>query len=150
MKSKPIPWLYAATAFGMGLVWFLALHASPFTGPFFHTDWLSFKLKTHELILLLCLSSLGVALTFRRLILRSESWLVGALLPYYGAILFISSCALLGHALRRTHEGGSLEEVLGITGISIAYGLVYALLSFHVVVPMGMLSHRVMQWAASR
>jgi len=138
---------YCGTAVVMGLVWYAALLVAPATRGFLLKSWSNWS---HSLIVwrvesvpLLCLASFGVATTWRRWIVQARGWqhlFLGVVLPFYGCVLFLCGVIVVSHVEFAQPFGIVHPENLG----TLFWGLVTAMTSAHVVIPMGLLSQLVM------
>jgi len=139
-------------AFILGVCWYAALLIPPGTRGFLvFKDWHNFQLSQPELLVIMCLTSVTVAILFRRLVVKAKHWwarlLLAVFVPLCGTILFtwgvIIFALLTGKPV--APEGARTIELVMFMGIYAFYGLLFAVYAGYVVVPMGYLSQFVMQ-----
>ena len=148
---------YSHIAFLMGLPWYIALLVPMWTRDFLlyglidDRSGLSLVFWRVNSVILLCLTSLGVAVTCRRWIVNAKGWqnlFLGAALPFYGCTLFLVSVLLVGLLGEAMWIGGelNLHELYDEYFIILPWGLMYTAFSVYVVIPMGCLSQVAMRW----
>ena len=152
---------YPHIAFLMGLLWYIALLVPMWTRDLLLYDFFedragpSLVFWRVKSIILLCFTSLGVAVTCRRWIVNAKGWqnlFLGAVLPFYGCTLFLVSVLLvrlLGEAMW-IGGGSNLRELYDEYFVILPWGLMYTAFSAYVVIPMGCFSQVVMRWVGRR
>ena len=152
--KQPIGLRYLVAALLLGGLWFVGLLAAPSTAGFLSVpEWWNFKLHWYELLPIMCLSSLALSLVFRRWIVKKQSLLgrllLGTLLPFAGAIIFIWFTILYACFTGRVEFTSNMYppivELAALMFFTALYGLLYALWAFYVVIPMGLVSQLVME-----
>lgn len=152
--KQPIRVRYLVTALLLGVVWFVGLLAAPSTAGFLSVpEWWNFKLQWYELLPIMCVSSLVLALAFRRWIVKKQSLLrrllLGTLLPFAGATIFIWLTILYACSTGRVESTSNMYppavELAALMFFTALYGLLYALWAFYVVIPIGLVSQLLME-----
>jgi len=140
-------WSYPIVAFLLGVIWYVGLLLPEVT-----RGWLLHFPIAH--LLIMCVSSLLVALSARKLISRARGIMhvvLAVMLPVYGALLFTigSSLFLLAVTLLQHGVGWAFAQAHDFLVIPF-WGLLATGAAYYVVFPLGLLSQIVMKAVDTR
>ena len=140
-------WSYPIVAFLLGVIWYVG-----FLLPEVTRGWLLHFPIAH--LLIMCVSSLLVALSARKLNSRARGIMhvvLAVMLPVYGALLFTigSSLVLLAVTLLQHCVGWAIAQAHDFLVIPF-WGLLATGAAYYVVLPLGLLSQIVMKAVDTR
>ncbi len=128
--------LYTVTAFALAFLWMGALALSPSLDIVFKggTEEI-FSLPKELIWILFPIISVSIALTFKHWILTCKGWrifLPALVLPWIGTFVIAVACGIAAHTMCSDPNGGFFG--------ALWFAVLYTLLGFWIVIPMGLLS----------